>query len=783
MIYLLFKNSKGQVSIEILAILGVLIIGSIILASFYISNTNKKTSDITSLSDKSNSLNNWLNDTNSGTLNPPANGYCGDGIIQSGESCDGTNLNGATCSSLGYTSGSLSCTSDCKFKETNCVGSGSQCGNDILEPGEECDTTKFESGTSCDNYDSSNPYGTVTCNPQGNVNECTVNTSNCTSTLPSSNCGNDVINNPPEQCDGSAFPLPTTNCTAYSSSYGGGTVSCYAPGTTRECMLDTSNCTRKPRTCGNGVIDDGEECDGSNMPITSCSAYDPTLYNSGNLSCYAPNTPNECTYNTTSCSNLNVGESCGNNVLNPYPGEECDLVNGLLAFNHTDCNDYYSNTQGISDMTGNLGCITATCDYDLNGCSQSANVDFVLEVDQSNFSNVPVSENRSINTYVSDFGDYNNVALSVNVLFGSDYSNNCFYNNTQIPANPNGLNITNLTASASSIIGSINCNAVGNYIFHFIGVQDSVTKDVPVSFDVISTTLPDLGAITYTPTDGYPNDPIIVTLTPPTSGADIYYTLDGSEPTTLKPKYNSPFTIASGYGSGTTTTLKAKAYKTGYNPSPLLYKNYNFNVAEIVPNYNPGYYGNDINLTLNTTTTGALIYYTLDGTTPTTSSTVYTEPITLSAPMTEVKAIAVKSNYSTNEFDGEYYIPSYCRDVMVPLYVVNPYPNYYYYNSGSVLLSSTDCQGDFTNPTNIKFTDPKINDNYFYFGSDNNYSAELFCEDHGGTYVSYSLLSNTVIGSYKSGYLVINTLPKLEWELVDNSLPTHDINYIECDFT
>ncbi len=49
---------------------------------------------------------------------------CGDGIIAGGEQCDGANLGGASCSSLGFSSGTLSCTSACTFNTSQCVSSG-----------------------------------------------------------------------------------------------------------------------------------------------------------------------------------------------------------------------------------------------------------------------------------------------------------------------------------------------------------------------------------------------------------------------------------------------------------------------------------------------------------------------------------------------------------------------------------------------------------------------------------------------------------------------------------
>lgn len=46
---------------------------------------------------------------------------CGDGVIQSGESCDGSNLNSQTCSSQGFSGGTLSCNSNCTFNTSACT--------------------------------------------------------------------------------------------------------------------------------------------------------------------------------------------------------------------------------------------------------------------------------------------------------------------------------------------------------------------------------------------------------------------------------------------------------------------------------------------------------------------------------------------------------------------------------------------------------------------------------------------------------------------------------------
>lgn len=49
---------------------------------------------------------------------------CGDGIVSNSEQCDGSNLNGQSCASLGYTSGTLSCTNNCTFDKSGCSSGG-----------------------------------------------------------------------------------------------------------------------------------------------------------------------------------------------------------------------------------------------------------------------------------------------------------------------------------------------------------------------------------------------------------------------------------------------------------------------------------------------------------------------------------------------------------------------------------------------------------------------------------------------------------------------------------
>ena len=68
----------------------------------------------------------------------------------------------------------------------------------------------------------------------------------------------------------------------------------------------------------------------------------------------------------------------------------------------------------------------------------------------------------------------------------------------------------------------------------------------------------------------------------------------------------------------------------------------------------PGYYPSAMKVTITCPTTGATIYYTTNGAAPTTASTVYSAPITISASTT-VNVIAAKTGMITsNVVSGSY---------------------------------------------------------------------------------------------------------------------------------
>ncbi len=96
-----------------------------------------------------------------GSLNPIT---CGNGVKETGEVCDGTDLSGQACTTQGFASGTLSCAANCNsFVTTSCV-TASTCGNNIKESGELCDGTDINSQTcALLGYSSGTPTCSNTC--------------------------------------------------------------------------------------------------------------------------------------------------------------------------------------------------------------------------------------------------------------------------------------------------------------------------------------------------------------------------------------------------------------------------------------------------------------------------------------------------------------------------------------------------------------------------------------------------------------------------------------------
>lgn len=263
---------------------------------------------------------------------------CGNGLVQPGEQCDGTNLNGQSCRSIGLAGGTLRCNRNCTFDANRCERPAPDRFFECVDQ-----TAAFVPSDECaERLCNCNLNATEDCGPEcwrllrcatnscgGNGDDlncifenCPIQAANEATAMrrcleanvdacllltppppPRSVCGNGIME-PGEACD--RTDLGGLTCNAFDLV---GRLRCDS-----NCRLRFDGCSRPEETCGNGVRDIGEECDPA-MPFSlGCSAFN---LGGGAVGC----TP-ACRFDFSGCQ---PRQPCGNGVIEP--GERCDRTN------------------------------------------------------------------------------------------------------------------------------------------------------------------------------------------------------------------------------------------------------------------------------------------------------------------------------------------------------------------------------------------------------------------------------------------------------------------------
>jgi glucosylceramidase len=193
-------------------------------------------------------------------------------------------------------------------------------------------------------------------------------------------------------------------------------------------------------------------------------------------------------------------------------------------------------------------------------------------------------------------------------------------------------------------------------------------SDSAVATGTFTINLPAAATPTFSPAAGTFTAVQSVTISDTTAGAVIHYTVDGSTPTASSPTFSAASPIA----VDMTTTINAIAIANGYSSSAVATGKFTINLpAAATPTFSPapGTYTSNQSVSLADTTAGASIYYTIDGTTPTDKSTLFTTgtPISIKTTTT-IKAIAVATDYSDSAVaTGTYTLPASASAVSVVL--------------------------------------------------------------------------------------------------------------------
>lgn len=215
------------------------------------------------------------------------------------------------------------------------------------------------------------------------------------------------------------------------------------------------------------------------------------------------------------------------------------------------------------------------------------------------------------------------------------------------------------------------------------------------------------------PPGGSFDEPVSILIYCPTYDARIHYTTDGTQPTTNSELYTGLFQV------NTNTTIKAKAFRDGYISSAVVSESYQFSASAVEPviiDPPGGAISGPQTVTLYCATPNAQIRYTLDGSDPTITSLLYTEPITISSSLI-LKARAY--------VEGQ--IPSI---ISIAEFTLTQMPKPIFSPEG----------GAYTLPQTISISHPypDVDIRYTRDGSDPNESSEIYSEP-------FVISSNTVV--------------------------------------
>jgi alpha-tubulin suppressor-like RCC1 family protein len=194
-----------------------------------------------------------------------------------------------------------------------------------------------------------------------------------------------------------------------------------------------------------------------------------------------------------------------------------------------------------------------------------------------------------------------------------------------------------ITADTNGVVSTWGANASSQ-----LGDGTAIARSTPTPISDTSYAWR-VATPTFNPASGTFNADKPVVIAVDTVGATIHYTQNGADPTESDP------TVASG-GSVTVTysqTLKAKAWKTGMPAGEVGIATIVMQVATPTTSPAAGTYTTAQNVTMSTTTPGATLRYTTDGTDPTETSTAYTGAINV-AHTTTFRIAGFKSGWTTS---------------------------------------------------------------------------------------------------------------------------------------
>lgn len=274
-----------------------------------------------------------------------------------------------------------------------------------------------------------------------------------------------------------------------------------------------------------------------------------------------------------------------------------------------------------------------------------------------------------------------------------------------------------------------------------------------------------------------------VYLSSPDKDVIIKYTLDGTEPTRTSETLNSFVLISQ------TSTLKAAAFGK-WIQSPVISANYTIVGPTVSISPNGGGITEVTNVTLSANADRSKIYYTLDGTDPSQTSTLYTVPIVITSNTT-IKAIAI-----INSKLGDIKTATY--NVTNRLVNINPNGGSFVENVNVTLSSPTPgldiyytTNGDNPSTASSKYTAPiaitqntlvkafAIKDNLSGEVKQANFTItgpEVTITPNGGNFTDVTNASLATLAGYTIYYTLDGSTPTVASTVYINPIPINKPN-------
>lgn len=155
-----------------------------------------------------------------------------------------------------------------------------------------------------------------------------------------------------------------------------------------------------------------------------------------------------------------------------------------------------------------------------------------------------------------------------------------FSTNVNLNVMINDVVVGNVTSNGEQEViknsGDIEVNVAGDFVIKFINANNGDGQVVVDNLEWTAFNSNIVATPTFTPPAGQYFEEINVEIACSTPDASIYYTLDGSDPDETSTPYTTPIAIS------TNTTVKARAYAAGIDPSSVAQADYTFSQSTTV---------------------------------------------------------------------------------------------------------------------------------------------------------------------------------------------------------